>query len=168
MTATVRFQTITAAELGTLRTFAGEVFAAHFSTLLPAAQIEHMITRQFVPDVVRAELARGVRWEWLRGSDDGPFGFLSCGPRDGPGYPLRKVYLAAEVRGLGLGRLMVERVLEHAERAGAEVVRLTVNRRNAGPVAVYRRLGFRVVDEVDVPIGEGFVMDDFVMERPLR
>lgn len=163
----VRFQTVTDAELGTLHAFAAELFREHFAPLLPEAQLDYMIERQFTPETVRREIAAGVRWEWLRGPDDGAFGFLSCGPRDGAAYPLRKVYLLAELRGLGLGRLMIERVLEHARRSGAATVRLAVNRRNEGPVATYRHLGFRVVAEVDVPIGGGFVMDDYVMELPL-
>lgn len=163
----VRFQTVTGAELCRLHDFAAEIFSEHFAALLPAAQIAYMIETQFAPATVRRELEAGVRWEWLRGPDDSALGFLSCGPREGAAYPLRKVYLQAGLRGAGLGRLMVERVLALARGAGARSVRLTVNRGNAGPIAVYRHLGFRIVDSLDLPIGGGFVLEDHVMERAL-
>ncbi len=45
-------------------------------------------------------------------------------------------------------------------------VYLTVNKNNSS-YNIYRHLGFEVIDSVVTDIGEGFVMDDYVMERRL-
>ncbi|WP_431021594.1 hypothetical protein, partial [Chromobacterium phragmitis] len=42
---------------------------------------------------------------------------------------------------------------------------LTVNRHNAEAIAVYEKRGFRVRGEVAADIGNGFVMDDYVMAK---
>ncbi len=45
-------------------------------------------------------------------------------------------------RGSGIGRLLVERVLEVCRSGGAEFVSLEVRPSNRGAIALYRRLGF--------------------------
>jgi diamine N-acetyltransferase len=46
-------------------------------------------------------------------------------------------------------------------------VALQVNRRNAGAISAYERCGFAIRERGDFPIGDGFVMEDFVMARDL-
>ena len=50
---------------------------------------------------------------------------------------------------------------------GLQSVYLTVNKQNHGPIAVYKKLGFQIVDSVETDIGNGFIMDDYIMEKPL-
>jgi ribosomal protein S18 acetylase RimI-like enzyme len=44
---------------------------------------------------------------------------------------------------------------------------LQVNRGNAPAIAAYRKQGFRIVESRVFDIGNGFVMDDYVMEKTL-
>ena len=44
---------------------------------------------------------------------------------------------------------------------------LRVNRKNAQAIAAYGMYGFTVVREVVEDFGGGFVMDDYVMVKPL-
>jgi hypothetical protein len=51
---------------------------------------------------------------------------------------------------------------------GFDKICLTVNKRNAGAVAAYHKMGFETVDSVNTDIGGGFFMDDYVMELSVR
>jgi ribosomal protein S18 acetylase RimI-like enzyme len=51
--------------------------------------------------------------------------------------------------------------------AGCTTLILAVNKRNEKAIAAYRKQGFAVRDSVCVDIGNGFVMDDFIMAKPL-
>jgi ribosomal protein S18 acetylase RimI-like enzyme len=42
-----------------------------------------------------------------------------------------------------------------------------VNKQNAQAIAAYRKNGFEVREAVRVEIGNGFVMDDFIMAKSL-
>jgi ribosomal protein S18 acetylase RimI-like enzyme len=42
---------------------------------------------------------------------------------------------------------------------------LQVNKRNTGAIGFYRSAGFEVVREAVFEIGDGFVMDDYVMAK---
>jgi diamine N-acetyltransferase len=44
---------------------------------------------------------------------------------------------------------------------------LTVNKGNEGSIAIYRKSGFSVRESVVFNIGNGYVMDDFIMEKRL-
>ena len=78
-----------------------------------------------------------------------------------------KLYLIKEARGHGFGRSCVRFIEEQAADRGLKTLRLTVNKRNAGSVAVYEKLGFTVAGEGTVDIGGGYVMDDYYMEKPV-
>ena len=80
---------------------------------------------------------------------------------------LEQLYLLPELHGQGLGRLMLRHVEEQARRVAA--ARCCCSRINAtiSPVAFYRKAGFTVREEAVFDIGNGFVMDDYVMEKVL-
>ena len=57
---------------------------------------------------------------------------------------------------------------ENAARArGCAALVLNVNKRNAQAIRAYERSGFTAREAVVVDIGGGFVMDDYVMAKPL-
>jgi DNA-binding MarR family transcriptional regulator len=55
---------------------------------------------------------------------------------------LKRVWAAPSVRGLGLGRRLVEALEDRARAAGATTVQLDTNRALTDAIAMYRRLGY--------------------------
>ncbi len=47
-----------------------------------------------------------------------------------------------------------------------KMVELNVNRQNKA-VDFYKNIGFKIIKEVDIPIGEGYFMNDYVMQKEL-
>ena len=54
-----------------------------------------------------------------------------------------------------------------ARRENRETLYLQVNKYNHGSVEAYKRMGFTVIRSVKVDIGQGFLMDDYVMSLAL-
>ncbi len=82
-------------------------------------------------------------------------------------FKLHKLYLLPELHGRGLGSLLLQHV-EREVRAGAgRRLILYVNRRNTKAITAYKRNGFAVTESVVTDIGNGFVMDDYVMTKEL-
>ena len=78
----------------------------------------------------------------LRG---GPIG---CGGlKFHPGEPaeLKRMWVAPEARGLGLGRRLLVELERHAKEAGTRVVRLETNRTLSEAIQLYRSSGYREV-----------------------
>ncbi|MBP6575395.1 MAG: GNAT family N-acetyltransferase, partial [Flavobacteriales bacterium] len=79
---------------------------------------------------------------------------------------LNKLYVLPEAQGTGAGKLLLEHVLTEASNRGDTSVELNVNKRNEA-VAFYSYMGFRILRDEVIDIGQGYVMDDHVMVKQL-
>ena len=79
---------------------------------------------------------------------------------------IHKLYVLPEHQKTGSGLALINRVESFAINNNIESLILNVNRYNKA-VDFYIRRGFTIVNEEVIPIGNGFVMDDFVMEKRL-
>lgn len=79
---------------------------------------------------------------------------------------LHKLYLLPEAQGKGFGKLLLDKVAFLAIINKSEVLSLNVNRFNKA-FAFYQKMGFEIVDEEDLEIGHGYLMEDYKMEKKL-
>ncbi|MDE6101417.1 MAG: GNAT family N-acetyltransferase, partial [Ruminococcus sp.] len=99
--------------------------------------------------------------------DDVLCGYIAVKPEKDNRLFLSKLYLKRDMRGKGIASEMFRCVFCEAEKAGKTSVYLTVNKYNDHAVSVYRKKGFEIIDSVVTDIGNGFVMDDYIMEYKL-
>jgi GNAT superfamily N-acetyltransferase len=145
------------------------IWQANYRGIISEPQIRFMLDWMYALETLRDEVrSRGVRFERLlvRGS---LAGFAAYGPTEETGvFKLHKLYVHPNLQGKGLG----SRLLEHCERAaarlGAHQLILSVNKRNHRAQHTYERNGYKVERSVIVPIGGGYVMDDYVMAKSLE
>ncbi|MBP5232464.1 MAG: GNAT family N-acetyltransferase [Planctomycetes bacterium] len=154
-----------AAEIGALSALATAIVREHYDPIIGREQNDYMLEKFQSPAALREQMAAGYRYYRVE-RDGRAAGFLAFLPREGKMY-LSKLYLARDCRGEGLGRAMVDFVTGQARREKLAAVFLNVNRHNAAAIAFYRHLGFHLLREEKNPIGNGFFMDDLVLELPL-
>jgi ribosomal protein S18 acetylase RimI-like enzyme len=96
-------------------------------------------------------------------------GFTSCTPHYARSKVthLNKLYVLPAMLGQGAGKSLLEHVLAFSAERGDQVIELNVNKRNAA-IGFYEHMGFRILREEVIDIGSGYVMDDYVMGRPLE
>lgn len=163
-----RLTALTAADFETLAQLAGTIWRAHYAKIISSAQIDYMLAGRYTPEKLRPYLNADDRWLMLLRIDDRAVGYCSYALMDGPGeMKLEQLYLLPELHGQGLGKLMLRHVEEKSRARGCRALVLQVNKRNAIAVAFYRKAGFTVREEAVFDIGNGFVMDDYVMEKVL-
>ena len=80
---------------------------------------------------------------------------------------ISKLYLLKENRGRGFGTHALDLLFDLARGEGLSSVYLTVNKYNDRAIRTYESNGFEKVQSIVTDIGEGFVMDDYVMEKTL-
>ena len=95
--------------------------------------------------------AAGHGWVWLVGADaTGVLGFACYAQfRDRSGYRYaaeNSVYVRENLRGQGVGKALVARLIEEAEARGfRQMIAVIGDSENAGSVGMHASLGFRIV-----------------------
>ncbi len=89
------------------------------------------------------------------------------GEEDGRFF-ISKIYLVKDQRGKGLCSETIRFYEALCRDRGLRAMYLTVNKHNDLGIRAYKGKGFEVIDAVETNIGEGFVMDDYILEKKLR
>ncbi len=79
---------------------------------------------------------------------------------------LHKFYLLTEHQGKGMGKLMLDKIVALAKENRSDKLSLNVNRFNKAFV-FYQKMGFEIIAEEDIPIGQGYLMEDYITEKQL-
>ena len=95
-----------------------------------------------------------------------PVGFASFGLHEPRVYKLHKIYVLPSQQGRGTGRFIIDQLEKAMKARDATALLLNVNRQNNAK-SFYEKLGFTVIKEEDIDIGNGYFMNDYVMEKIL-
>jgi len=96
-------------------------------------------------------------------------GFASYSPKE-PGLPvfrLHKLYVLPTQQGKGTGKALLNYILDEIKQAGATILELNVKRDNPA-IDFYKKQGFKIAKEVDIDIGNGYFMRDYIMEKEIK
>ena len=157
-------RTATEADIPLLRDLAHRIWRECYPGIITVEQIEFMLGWMYSEQEIRKQIREGFTWEIVE--DDGAaIGFLSFSVEDDGRVKLHKMYLLPDRQRGGLGRQLLAHVRECARTLGAREVWMQVNKRNMPAIGAYLKAGFRIEKEAVFDIGDGFVMDDYVMVR---
>lgn len=157
-------------EIAATTALAREIWNQHFPSIIGQAQVDYMLATFQSEEAIRRQI-REAGYEYYLVLEEGEsVGYVAIVP--GSGAPsalqLSKLYLRDSCRGRGLGRRVTEWLEREGEARGVREVWLTVNKDNVDSIAFYERVGFRIVESMVTDIGDGFVMDDYRMEKRLQ
>ncbi|MEK3837034.1 GNAT family N-acetyltransferase [Paenibacillus sp. FSL R7-0128] len=164
----LRFSQVnTAEETAEVARLAAEIWHEHYVSIITVAQIDYMIGKfQSVPAITDQIHHQGYEYYLIHNGEGSTAGYMSAREEEGKLF-LSKFYISKEYRGRSyasqalafLEKLCQDRNLTH--------IWLTVNRDNESSIAVYKKKGFRTLRGQMADIGNGFVMDDFIMEKEI-
>jgi diamine N-acetyltransferase len=154
-------------ELIRLSELAKEIWPIAFSKILLPAQIDYMLDWMYNLSKLTEQMDSGHRFYFLRLNDleIGFVGLQANFPEIGF-LRIHKIYLKPEFQGKGLGKFMLQQIEEIARKKNAKGLHLNVNRYNEA-VKFYEKSGFEILKTEDIEIGEGYLMEDYVMLKNL-
>jgi len=115
---------------------------------------------------LKTEIEQGVEFILIY-EDVQPAGFAAFSKTEPEVYKLHKIYVLPSQQGKGTGRFIIDEVIKAIKQVGAMALQLNVNRNNNAKL-FYEKLGFVVIREEDIDIGNGYFMNDYVMEKKLK
>lgn len=145
---------------------AKEIWTEHFTPLLEPGQVPYMLDKFQSPAAVSRQLEEGYLYYFLMCGGK-PVGYSGVKPEKDALF-LSKIYIKKEYRGKKLARFAMEQYVAYCRKNGLRKIWLTVNRHNSNTIAVYRKMGFETVREQVTEIGGDYVMDDYIMEKPVE
>lgn len=159
-----------------LATLAGLIWREYWPAHIGEAQTEYMIERFQSLEAIQNDMAHNDYEYWFvvitEADEDGTERRIA-GFTGGHNEPetnrffISKIYLLADERGFGYARRIIEFYEDLCFARGFDALYLTVNKRNELGIRAYKGTGFEIIDAVETDIGEGFVMDDYIMQKAL-
>jgi GNAT superfamily N-acetyltransferase len=151
-------------DLHIIRSLAFTIWHEAYRDILSPEQLEYMLGLFYSPASLRDQLVI-LNHHFLIVTDKNiPVGFASYSPKDvnGTTYRLHKIYVLPEQQGSGTGKFLLSYVIDTIKSLGATSLELNVNRHNKAR-KFYEKQGFVTEGEVDVDIGNGYFMNDYIM-----
>lgn len=148
-----------------LAALAEEVWTEYYTPIIGAAQTAYMIKRFQSEEAITRQINEGYHYSAAY-AEGIPAGY--CATRYEPKHSrvfLSKLYVLKRFRRQGLAGALLAHNRNSLEAIPVQTVYLTVNKHNAESIAAYKRMGFTIRDSIVTDIGEGYVMDDYVMEK---
>lgn len=157
-------------DLPTIQDIAHRTWPNTFGEILSPSQISYMLDMMYSLEALKSQID-DKKHVFLLAKDDTSQEVLgySSYELNYKGQALtkiHKIYLLPASQGKGVGRLLIDAVAEVAKAKSNDRLGLNVNRYNKA-IQFYERVGFSIVGNEDIDIGDGFLMEDFVMEKPL-
>lgn len=162
----LRFDPLVETDFDTVARLADTIWRSHYGQIISMAQIDYMLGGRYTAENLRRYVASDARWMRLLRVDGVAAGYCSWSLGEDPQeMKLEQLYLLPEYKGRGYGGRMLRHVEDACRAAGRPRLYLTVNKANTDSIAIYRKAGFTVREEAVFDIGNGYVMDDYVMEK---
>ena len=165
----IQIAPVTPADVDAVAALARVVWQQAYADIISPAQIDYMLEQRYNAPRLLAELDTAGIW-WDKVLCDGHLtAFASTQLTGTPGeMKLDKLYVDPLQQRLGLGGQLIDLVAQRARTLGLDTLILAVNKNNARALGAYRKHGFVEREAVCVEIGNGFVMDDFIMAKSLH
>lgn len=148
-------------EFPTVIALANEIWPKAYGSILSQAQIQFMIDKFYTQAALDEQQAQGQVFHLLE-SDGKAIGYCAYEHQADGQTKLHKLYVLPDVQKKGAGRLMTDFVLQKAKEHGSHTLYLNVNRHNDA-LGFYKHLGFILRAEENIPIGQGYWMEDYVL-----
>ena len=153
-----------------LATLADEIWHEYWPTLIGEDQTDYMVEQFQSLEAIERDMAEHAYEYWiLRAADDGRVVGYTGGhvEPETNRFFISKIYLLAEERGHGFASQTIRFYEDLCRKRCLHAMYLTVNKHNDLGVRAYLGKGFVTIDSVETDIGRGFIMDDFIMEKPV-
>ena len=149
-------------EIHEIANLAEEIWHQHFTPIIGEAQVNYMVDKfQSYPALQKQIEQDGYEYYQLFISHTFAC-YMGIRP-EAESLFLSKLYIKKDCRGQHLATEALNFLVKLCKERGLKKIWLTCNRHNDNTLAVYDHLGFVITDEQAADIGNGFVMDDYIL-----
>ena len=146
-----------------IQRLAFQVWPQTYSRILSVEQINYMLDMMYSLSALRRQMEEKCEFIIIYNGKE-PAGFASYQELKPTVWKLHKLYVLIAEQGNGTGRFMMNYIFDEIKKQGAKSLELQVNKENLAK-HFYQKLGFTQREMIKLDIGNGYFMDDYVMEK---
>ncbi|MPT33212.1 MAG: GNAT family N-acetyltransferase [Chryseobacterium sp.] len=151
-------------DIPTIQNLAKRSWNVAYADILKQEQIDYMLDLMYSDHAIRIHLEDPNFQYYLIKENDEYLGFIGFEFHQEMGTTkLHRIYFLKEAQGKGLGKKALDFIKDEVRKIGDKRITLAVNKNNQAK-SFYESQGFQVYNEGIFDIGNGYVMDDYLME----
>jgi GNAT superfamily N-acetyltransferase len=139
-----------------------------YGKILSEAQLKYMLDLFYSDEALTTSIATKEQLFYLISDTETTIGFIGI-EHEYKGEAItkiHKIYLLPQTQGKGIGKKVIEAIEELALQQHSKALSLNVNRFNTA-LHFYKKMGFEMMEEVNIDIGNGYLMEDYIMQKQL-
>jgi len=153
-------QQIKEEELYRIQDLANKTWFITYNKILKEDQLNYMFNLMYKIDNLKYNINNGSRFFILKvGKEDLAFIELKTEKNY---LKINKIYVLQNNQGKGYGKHLINKACAIGKSENCQHIELNVNRFNKA-IDFYIKNKFEIVKEVDIKIGNGYLMEDYVM-----
>ena len=160
-----RIKNATLDDIDLIRDLTFRVWPQTYAHLLTPDQIEYMLDLMYSEHSLKKQISEGCQFLIVYDSKE-PVGFASFQETEPQRWKLHKLYVLTSQQGKGTGRFLIDHIMGEIKKRGGNYFYLQVHRENKAK-DFYDRLGFKIRESIELDIGKGYFMTDYIMEKDL-
>ena len=158
-------EVITAREIATVATLADEIWNAHYVPIIGQSQVNYML-ENFQSEVAISKQINENSTYFFVNRHSLPVAYFAIKRTDDSRkVQISKLYVKHALQKKGIGLAIIKFIETYCLRLGVAEIGLTVNINNKQAINFYQKVGFKKTHCLVQDIGNGFVMDDYVMSK---
>ena len=153
----------TTQDISLIRELTFKIWPQTYAAIISKEQIGYMLDMMYSETSLKKQMTEGSQF-LIAYDDNEPVGFAAYEETEPQLFKLHKIYVLPSQQGKGTGKFIIDRIIEKIKSQNAKALQLQVNRYNKAK-GFYEKLGFSVLKEINLDIGGGYFMNDYVMEK---
>jgi GNAT superfamily N-acetyltransferase len=156
-----------ATDFGIIREIAYQTWPVAYGTILSKVQLRFMLDKFYSLEYLYLNTQQNQLF-FIISENEIPLGFVGMEHHfdKKPITKIHKIYVLPDKQGNGIGKSAIDFVVNSALENHSNKVILNVNRFNKA-VQFYQKMDFKIIQQIDIEIGNGYLMEDFIMELSL-
>ncbi len=144
-----------------ITSLAKTIWHQHYINIISIEQINYMLDKMYSEKSLVEQTSILNHLFYFIEYNNNHVGFISFNENEPYNWHINKFYILQDVATNGIGTLSFNALLK---LISPKTITLTVNRKNYKSINFYFKNGFKLKAVKDFDIGNGFVMEDFIME----
>ena len=156
------------ADLNTIQEIVNKTWPITYGEILSKEQLDYMMDLIYSDESLIKQIQNQEQLFYIVNEETSVIAFIAIehNYKNEAVTRIHKIYILPEAQGKGIGKLLIDAVQKLATENNSTSLSLNVNRFNKA-LAFYQKLGFEIIAEENIEIGNGYLMEDYKMEKKL-